>query len=264
MKAWDNAKRPKLCKLQLNRRLCAVVGEKLLLKWAPEQISGWLKQKYSSDPSMNISHEAIYRTLLVPSRACLEKSLIRNLRTKRKMRQPRQFNTKGVPRGQSFEHLSIHDRPPEVENRSTFGHWEGDLTCGSKNSHIATLGERKSTFTLLLRLKGKEATSVTTALVARLSELPDTFKQSITWDRGPELASHHEITQFTNIAVYFCDPQSPWQRGTNENTNGLLRQYFPKKTNLSCYTQKYLDEVAKELNQRPRKVLGYNSPEEVS
>lgn len=258
--AWNRARRPKLCKLKKSHGLCRIVEEKLLLQWSPEQISGWLKREYPTNQSMQISHETIYRTLFIQSRGALKKELIKNLRTGRKMRQSKQFNTKGVTRGQIIDGLSIRERPREIKDRAVPGHWEGDLIAGSKNTHIATLVERQSRFTILAKLEGKDAISVTKALCQQMYKLPATQKKTMTWDRGMELAFHKNFTLSTNIQVYFCDPRSPWQRGTNENTNGLLRQYFPKKTDLSSYSQDELNNVALRLNQRPRKTLGYLTP----
>jgi IS30 family transposase len=211
---------------------------------------------------MCISHESIYKTLYIQSRGTLKKVLQRQLRTQRIMRQSKKFNTKGNARGSIVDAISIHDRPKEADNRAIPGHWEGDLICGSKRSFVATLVERTSRFTLLVRLDGNDTNNVVSAITKKIIDLPCQLKKSLTWDRGMELAKHKKFTIDTEIKVYFCDPRSPWQRGTNENTNHLLRQYMPKKTDLSIYTQSDLDQIAKELNERPRKTLKFLSPAE--
>ena len=260
--AWESARRPKSCKLNQTPLLRKIVTEKLSLQWSPEQISGWLKGKYSANKSMQISHETIYRSLFIQSRGVLKKELMKHLRTGRKMRQSKKYNTKGIIRGQIIDGLSIRERPQEVEGRAIPGHWEGDLISGSGNTHIATLVERRSRFTILVKLDGKDATTVTRSLSQRLRSLPVILKKTLTWDRGMELAFHKKFTMETDVQVYFCDPKSPWQRGSNENTNGLLRQYLPKKTDLSIHSQEELDRIALRLNQRPRKTLNYSSPVE--
>lgn len=257
---WIRAKRPKKCKLQVNALLNDSVANKLSIKWSPEQISGYLKRTYPDDTAMHISHESIYKTLFIQTRGCLKKELLRNLRTQRVMRQSKKFNTKGNARGGIIDAVSIHDRPEEIENRAIPGHWEGDLICGSNKSYIATLVERTSRFTLLVKLNGNDTTSVVSAITSKIIELPTQLKKSLTWDRGMELAKHKKFTIDTQIKVYFCDPKSPWQRGTNENTNRLLRQYMPKKTDLNVYNQSDLDQMAQELNERPRKTLSFLSP----
>lgn len=237
-KAWKNAKRPKLCHVDQHPELKKIIIEKLQLKWSPEQISGWLKQTYSTEPVMHISHESIYKSLFIQARGSLKKDLTQHLRTRRLMRRPKNAKIDRSPRGQIIDAVSIRDRPAEIEDRAIPGHWEGDLLSGSNNTHIATLVERKTRFTILVKLKGKDTISVVTALREKIKRLPEFLRQSLTWDRGMELAFHKRLTVSTNIQVYFCDPQSPWQRGTNENTNGLLRQYFPRKTDLAGFTQK--------------------------
>lgn len=258
--AWDQARRPKLCRLALNGRLRHIVSNKLALEWSPEQISGWLKCHYPNNEAMHVSHETIYKSLFIQARGVLKKELQKHLRTRRVFRQSRQNNTKGSIRGGIIDGISIADRPPEIEDRAVPGHWEGDLISGSGNTHIATLVERQSRFTLLVKVAGKDTNSVVSALKRQVKKLPDHLMRSLTWDRGMELANHKEFSIATNAEVYFCDPQSPWQRGTNENTNRLLRQYFPKKTDLSIYTQAKLNKVACRLNQRPRKTLGFDTP----
>ena len=261
-RAWDHARRPKNCKLQQEPLLREIVSEKLSLKWSPEQISGWLKREYPQDKAMQISHETIYRSLFIQSRGVLKKELVTHLRTGRRMRQSKKYNTKGITRGQIIDGLSIRERPQEVEDRAVPGHWEGDLIAGSGNTHIATLVERQSRFTLLVKIDGKDAATVTNALSSQVQRLPSILRKTLTWDRGMELAFHKRFTVETNIQVYFCDPKSPWQRGTNENTNGLLRQYFPKKTDLSIHSQEKLNQIALLLNQRPRKTIDYSTPAE--
>lgn len=258
--AWDRARRPKICKLGRNHRLRNVVARKLRLDWSPEQISGWLAIKYPGHESMRVSHETIYRSLFVQARGVLKKELVKHLRSRRMMRRSKRASTKGQPRGQIVDAVSIRERQAEVEDRAIPGHWEGDLLSGSNNSHIATLVERQSRFTMLVKLNGKDATNVVKALSRHVRRLPAELRRSLTWDRGMELALHKEFTIATDVEVYFCDPQSPWQRGTNENTNGLLRQYFPHGTDLSGYSQSNLNTIANRLNTRPRKTLGFGTP----
>lgn len=259
-KAWKNAKRPKPYHLDQHPKLKKIIIEKLQNKWSPEQISAWLQQAYPTEPTMHISHETIYKSLFIQARGSLKKELTQHLRTRRLMRRPKNAKIDRSPRGQIIDAVSIRERPAEIEDRAIPGHWEGDLLSGSNNTHIATLVERTTRFTMLVKLKGKDTVSVVSALRKKIKKLPDFLRQSLTWDRGMELAFHKQLTMDTNIQVYFCDPQSPWQRGTNENTNGLLRQYFPRKTDLSGFTQKNLDKVAIELNGRPRKTLNFDSP----
>lgn len=259
-RAWDRARRPKLCVLVLNSRLRQVVSAKLAMEWSPEQIAGWLPVAYPNDESMRVSHETIYKSLFIQSRGALKKELQAHLRTQRVFRQSRQNNTKGNPRGQIIDAVSIADRPAEVEDRAVPGHWEGDLIAGTGNTHIATLVERQSRFTILVKVDGKDTKTVVRALTHQIKKLPEQLRESLTWDRGSELANHKDFTMATNTKVYFCDPRSPWQRGTNENTNRLLRQYFPKKTDLSVFSQAYLNKIAKRLNGRPRKTLDFQTP----
>ncbi len=258
--AWSRALRPKPCLLAQNGRLRRIVALKLSLEWSPEQISGWLKRTHPDDKTMRVSHETIYRSLFIQARGVLKKELTKHLRSKRVMRRSKNASTKGQPRGQIIDGISIQQRPTAVENRAIPGHWEGDLIAGSKNTHIATLVERHSRFTMLVKVKGKDTETVVTALSNKITKLPRELRKSLTWDRGMELAQHKKLTIATDVQVYFCDPQSPWQRGTNENTNRLLRQYFPKKTDLSVYSQLNLNRVALRLNQRPRKTLGFSTP----
>ena len=259
-RALDRARRPKPCQLALNPPLCKLVAGKLSGQWSPQQIAGWLKMRYPGDQSMNVSHETIYKSLFIQARGVLKKELLAHLRSRRIMRRGRTATTAGQTRGQIIDAVSIRDRPAEIEDRAIPGHWEGDLLSGAKNSHIATLVERSSRFVMLVQVNGKDSESVVSALIRQVQNLPHGLMTSLTWDRGTELAYHRKLTVATDISVYFCDPQSPWQRGSNENTNGLLRQYFPNGTNLSVYTQNDLDQVALRLNTRPRKTLGFQTP----
>lgn len=259
-KAWDWARRPKMCRLAQNSKLRQVVAKKLSLEWSPEQIAGWLKAEYPDNEDMHVSHETIYRSLYIQARGVLKKELQKHLRTGRVFRQSRHQNIKGLPRGRIIDGISISERPPEIEDRAIPGHWEGDLIAGSDNTHIATLVERQSRFTMLVKVDGKDTQTVVDALSRQVKKLPAELRRSLTWDRGSELANHKKFSVATNVQVYFCDPSSPWQRGTNENTNRLLRQYFPKGTDLSVHSQQKLNAVAKRLNQRPRKTLGFNTP----
>jgi IS30 family transposase len=260
--AWGRARRPKRCRLATNLRLRRVVSDRLRLKWSPEQISGWLKREYPHAENMQISHEAIYRSLFIQARGALKKELMAHLRTRRMMRRSKKASTRDQPRGQIVDAVSISERSAEIEDRAVPGHWEGDLISGSNNTHIATLVERQSRFTMLVKLNGKDTETVVRALTKQIRRLPVELRKSLTWDRGMEMAKHKEFSIATDVQVYFCDPQSPWQRGTNENTNRLLRQYFPKKTDLSPYSQADLNRVALQLNQRPRKTLDFASPAE--
>jgi len=258
--AWDSALRPKRCLLAVNRKLRNIVASKLILDWSPEQISGWLKTEYPDDESVRVSHETIYRSLFIQARAVLKKELLDHLRSKRRMRRSRHATVSGQSRGQIVDAISIRERPAEAEDRAIPGHWEGDLLSGAKNSYIATLVERHSRFAMLIKVPSKETEVVVAALSRHVRKLPATLRRSLTWDRGLEMAKHKDFTVATDVQVYFCDPQSPWQRGTNENTNLLLRQYFPRGTDLSGYSQAQLDQVALRLNQRPRKTLGFQTP----
>jgi IS30 family transposase len=258
--AWESALRPKQCLLALHRRLREIVASKLILEWSPEQISGWLKTEYPKDERMRVSHETIYRSLFIQARGVLKKELMDHLRTKRRMRRSQHSRIFKDSRGQIADAISIRERPAEVEDRAVPGHWEGDLLSGSRNSHIVTLVERHSRFAMLIKVPSKDTAVVVTALSRHIRKLPATLRRSLTWDRGLEMAKHKDFTVATDVQVYFCDPQSPWQRGTNENTNLLLRQYFPRGTDLSGYSQAQLDQVALRLNQRPRKTLGFQTP----
>src|SRR5713226_92110 len=258
--AWESALRPKRCLLAVNCKLRNIVASKLILDWSPEQISGWLKTQYPDDQSMRVSHETIYRSLFIQARGVLKKELMDHLRSKRRMRRSRHASASGQSRGQIVDAISIRERPPEVEDRAIPGHWEGDLLSGAKNSYMATLVERHSRFAMLIKVSSKDTEVVVATLSRHVRKLPATLRRSLTWDRGLEMAKHKAFTVATDVKVYFCDPQSPWQRGTNENTNLLLRQYFPRGTDLSAYSQAHLDQVALRLNQRPRKTLGFQTP----
>ena len=258
--AWKSALRPKSCLLAIHEKLQEIVASKLLLDWSPEQISGWLTTQYPSDESMRVSHETIYRSLFIQARGVLKKELVAHLRSKRRIRRSQHARIFKDSRGQIADAISIRERPAEIEDRAIPGHWEGDLLSGSKNSHIVTLVERHSRFTTLLKVPSKDTAVVVAALTRHARKLPAALRRSLTWDRGLEMAKHKTFTMATDVKVYFCDPQSPWQRGSNENANGLLRQYFPKRTDLSGYTQAELDQVALRLNQRPRKTLGFQTP----
>ena len=256
--AWQRGRRPKPFLLRQNQMLKDLVDAKLCDDWSPEQISGWLKLTYPDNEGLRVSPETIYKSLLVQTRGLLRKDRCNHLRSKRKFR-----HAKGHKPGsgqQIVEGVSIRERPANVEDRAIPGHWEGDLICGSKNSYIATIVERQTRFTILVKLNGKKTDHVVPALARQMINLPDQLKRSLTWDRGTELASHQKFTIATDMDVYFCDPSSPWQRGTNENTNGLLRQYFPKGSCLAGFSQNELDDVARHLNSRPRKTLGFQSP----
>ncbi|TCK02956.1 IS30 family transposase [Marinobacterium mangrovicola] len=260
--ALRKALRPKTCKLASNVGLCAVVEIKLRERWSPQQIAGWLKRKLPQHEHLHVSHENIYKTLFIQSRGALKKELQAYLRSKRSIRRAKTASLKQKGLGKIVDAVSIHERPPEVEDRAVPGHWEGDLIAGSKNSYVATLVERHSRYVLLVKVNGRKTDEVVPELVRQSQSLPKELYKSLTWDRGSELASHQKFTVATDIQVYFCDPQSPWQRGSNENTNRLLRQYLPKGTDLSVHSQGELDEVARQLNTRPRKTLDYDTPAE--
>jgi IS30 family transposase len=261
-RAWHRALRPKVCKLARHDELRQLVAARLSENWSPEQIAGWLKHTYPEDEDHQVSHETIYRSLFVQARGVLKKELQAHLRSGRAIRRSRHATGKGDHRGSIVDAVSIRERPASVEDRAIPGHWEGDLICGSSNSYVVTLVERHSRYVMLGKVPNRDSQSVTTALIALAQRLPDELLKSLTWDRGKEMARHKRFTLATDAAVYFCDPQSPWQRGSNENTNGLLRQYFPKGTNLSVHTQDRLDEIARQLNGRPRKTLGFETPAE--
>jgi IS30 family transposase len=258
--AWDRAHRPKLCKLACNPGLCRTVSDKLQLHWSPEQIAGWLKREHDGEEHNQVSHETIYKSLFVQARGVLKKELMQYLRSKRTIRRSRHASLKRDGLGRIKDAISIRERPACVEDRAVPGHWEGDLITGSQNSYIATLVERHSRYVMLAKVANKDTNSVVSALIEQSRKLPGELYRSLTWDRGKELADHRRFTMATNIAVYFCDPHSPWQRGSNENTNRLLRQYLPKGTDLSVHSQHDLDAIARQLNERPRKTLLFETP----
>jgi IS30 family transposase len=260
--AWERAERPKSCLLRQRPRLCCYVVRGLQRRWSPQQIRARLEWHFPRDQSMRVSHETIYRTLFVQTRGTLRQELTQYLRTGRKVRHARKASNKGQGRGQIVDAISIRERPAEAEDRAVPGHWEGDLISGKNNSHIATLVERKSRYVMLTKVSSKESSIVVNAISAKIKKLPAELRRSLTWDGGKEMANHKTFTIATDMQVYFCDPHSPWQRGSNENTNGLLRQYFPKGTDLSVHSQAHLNAVARELNQRPRQTLGFQTPAE--
>jgi len=260
--AWNRSHRPKTCKLAENRALAHMVAKKLKQLWSPEQIAGWLKRTYPDDENYQVSHETIYRSLYVQARGALKKELIQHLRTQRTMRRSRHGNRSGEGQGQIKDMITISERPASVEDRAVPGHWEGDLLAGSNNTHIATLVERHTRYVMLVKVANKDTATVVNALIKQSKKLPRELYKSLTWDRGKELSDHKRFSLATDINVYFCDPQSPWQRGSNENTNGLLRQYFPKGTDLSDHSQAKLNAVARQLNERPRKTLNFETPAE--
>lgn len=260
--AWDRARRPKACKLARHRALARQVAAKLQRRWSPQQIAGWLKCIHPDDMSGQVSHETIYRTLFIQARGALKQELLGYLRRTRAMRRSRHHNQKTDNHGRISDTVSIRERPAAVEDRAVPGHWEGDLLFGGSNSQIATLVERQTRYVMLVKVSGKDSETVIDALIKNARRLPKELYRSLTWDRGKEMADHRRFTLATDIQVYFCDPQHPWQRGSNENTNGLLRQYFPKGMDLSMISQAKLDAVARELNGRPRKTLGYETPAE--
>ena len=260
--AWDRARRPKTCRLAENPTLARIVATKLQLMWSPEQIAGWLKRTYPDGENDKVSHETIYRSLFIQARGVLKKELLQHLRRTRAMRRSRHHTQKSDDRRRIHDAVSISERPATAEDRAVPGHWEGDLLCGSHGSQIATLVERQSRYVMLVKVASKDAETFTNTLIKNARKLPHQLYKSLTWDRGTEMAGHQRFTLATDIKVYFCNPQSPWQRGTNENTNGLLRQYFPKGTDISVYSQAKLNAVARQLNTRPRKTLNYDTPAE--
>jgi len=261
--AWARALRPKRCKLAEKLDLASVVADKLRLLWSPEQIAGWLRQTYPHDENQQVSHETIYRSLFIQARGALKKELLQYLRRTRGMRRGRHHTQKTAIHGQISEAVSISERPASVEDRAVPGHSEGDLVFGGRSSQIATLVERQTRYVMLVKLESKDTTTVVNALIENARSLPQELYKSLTWDRGKEMAAHKKFTLATDIQVYFCDPKSPWQRGSNENTNGLLRQYLPKGIDMSGYSQAELNGVARQLNERPRKTLGFQTPAEM-
>jgi IS30 family transposase len=261
--AWERAHRPKTCKLTQNRALARIVAGKLQCRWSPRQIAGWLKCTYPDDENFRVSHETIYRTLFIQTRGALKKELLKHLRRTRGMRRSRHHTQKTANHGRITDTVSIRERPAEVEDRAVPSHWEGDLIFGSNNSQVATLVERHTRYVMLARVKSKDTETVINALIKQAHKLPRELYKSLTWDRGKEMADHKRFSLATDIDVYFCDPQQPWQRGSNENTNGLLRQYFPKGMDLSNIHQNRLNAVARQLNERPRETLQFYSPAEI-
>lgn len=259
-RAWDRARRPKACLLSTHDALRQAVAQKLQLEWSPQQICAWLEAAYVSDDTMRVSHETIYRSLFIQTRGVLKKELMAHLRRGYSLRRSHQARSESGGQGQIIGAVSIRERPAQAEDRAIPGHWEGDLLCGGHRSQIATLVERHSRFVMLVKLPAKDTSTVVAALTKSMRKLPIQLKGSLTWDRGLELAKHASFTLATDMQVYFCDPRSPWQRGSNENTNGLLRQYFPKGADLSGYSQAQLNQVALRLNQRPRQTLGFSTP----
>ena len=262
-RAAARARRPKACLLARHARLRLLVAQKLALQWSPQQISGWLVARFPHDQSMRVSHETIYRSLFIQARGVLKKQLMEHLRSGRRMRHPRTQHHSGRGPRPIADQLSIRERPAEAQDRAVPGHWEGDLFAGTTHSHIATLVERTSRFVILVKLPARDSATVVKALSRQIKKLPAHLRRSLTWDRGAELAEHQWFKIATDVEVYFCDPYSPWQRGTNENTNGLLRQYFPRGQSLAPYTQIQLNAIARRLNQRPRQTLGFRTPSEV-
>jgi IS30 family transposase len=258
--AWNRALRPKRCKLVENRVLADLVADRLQRQWSPEQIAGWLKREHPNDEGDQVSHETIYRSLYIQARGALKKELLAHLRRMRSMRRSRHHTQKTDDHGRIVDTVSISEHPATAQDRAIPGHWEGDLLCGSKSSQIATLVERQTRYVILVKLAGKDTMTVVNELIKQARHLPRALYQSLTWDRGKEMADHKRFTVATDIQVYFCDPQTPWQRGSNENTNGLLRQYLPKGIDLSAYSQAELDVIAWKLNERPRKTLNYETP----
>ena len=260
--ARDRAHRPKTCKLAQNRALARIVAKKLQLEWSPRQIAGWLKHNYPGDEAYQVSHETIYRTPFIQARGALKKELLQYLRRTRGMRRSRHHTQKTADHGRITNAVSIRERAAEAEDRAVPGHWEGDLVFGSNNSQIATLVERHTRYVMLARVKSKDTETVINALIKQAHKLPRELYKSLTWDRGKEMAGHQRFSLATDVKVYFCDPQNPWQRGSNENTNGLLRQYFPKGMDLSNVHQNRLNAVARRLNERPRETLHFETPAE--
>jgi IS30 family transposase len=261
-RAWARARarRPKRCKLAGNGRLRLAVARKLGLQWSPQQIAAWLKQTYPRNEAFRVSHETIYKSLFIQARGVLKKELQQQLRTQRTIRQGRTRQSTESKRGQIPDMVSISERPASVEDRAVPGHWEGDLIAGSRNSYIATLVERHTRYLMLAKVPSRDTATVIKALVRQARRLPQELYKSLTWDQGKELSAHKQFSLATDIDVYFCDPKSPWQRGSNENTNGLLRQYFPKGTDLSVHSQAHLNKIARRLNERPRKTLEFETP----
>jgi len=258
--AWQRALRPKACRLADRPELVRIITAKLQRHWSPEQIAGWLKRRYPKQERHHVSHETIYKSLFIQARGVLKKELLACLRSQRIARRSIHASKKGKGLGKIVDAVPISERPATVEDRAVPGHWEGDLIEGSNKSYIVTLVERQTRYVMLAKVNDKTTATVIQALIKQSGKLPDELYKSLTWDRGSELADHKGFTLATDIQVYFCDPRSPWQRGSNENTNRLLRQYFPKGTDLSVHSQTELSLVARRLNERPRKTLDYETP----
>ena len=258
--AWQRTLRPKVCKLADRPKLVRIITVRLQRQWSPEQIAGWLKRRYPNQEHYHVSHETIYKSLFIQARGVLKKELLACLRTQRVARRPKHASLKGKGLGKIVDAIPISERPASVEDRAVPGHWEGDLIEGPNKSYIATLVERQTRDVMLAKVENKTTDTVIKALIKQSGKLPEELYKSLTWDRGAEMSGHKKFTLATDIQVYFCDPQSPWQRGSNENTNRLLRQYFPKGTDLSVHSQAELNRVARQLNERPRKTLDYETP----
>ena len=265
--AWERALRPKPCKLACHPALRRTVSVKLRRRWSPEQIAGWLRRRFADQEQHRqeqhrVSHETIYKSLYIQARGVLKKELLEHLRARRTIRRSRHASLKRDGLGQIRDAVPISERPPCVEDRAVPGHWEGDLISGARGSHVVTLVERQSRYVILAKVANKQTATVVAALIGQARKLPGDLCRSLTWDRGKELADHRRFTLATDVEVYFCDPHSPWQRGTNENTNRLLRQYLPHGIDLSTFTQAQLGTIARQLNERPRKTLMYQTPAE--
>ena len=258
--AWDRALRPKLCKLACRPFLSRTVSIKLRQQWSPEQIAGWLKRTYPGELQNQVSHETIYRSLFIQARGVLKKELLQHLRAKRTIRRSKHASLKRNGLGQIKNAVSIRERPASIEDRAVPGHWKGDLIGGSRNRYVATLVERHSRYVMLVKVANKDTESVVSALIKQSQRLPSELYRSLTWDRGKELADHQRLTLATEVEVCFCDPRSPWQRGSNENTNRLRRQYLPRGSDLSLRSQAKLSAIARQLNETPRKTLLYQTP----
>lgn len=262
--AWDRALRPKRCNLACHPALRRTVSRKLRRNWSPEQIVGWLKHSFPDEGQHRVAHETIYKSLYIQTRGVLKKELLEHLRAKRTIRRSRHASLKRDGLGQITNAVSISERPASIEDRAVPGHWEGDLLAGSRNSYIATLIKRQSSYVMLVKGANKDTASVVSAPIKQARKLPRELYQSLTWDRGKELADHRRFTLATDVDAYFCDLRSPWRRGTNENTNRLLRQYLPKGTDLSVFSQAKLSAIARQLNERPRKTLRFHTPAKMS
>jgi IS30 family transposase len=259
-RAWRRARRPKLCLLARQPELRDYVADRLAADWSPEQIAGVLVKEHPVGEGVSVSHETIYKSLFVQSRGILAKQLQKHLRTRRPTRRNLHNTVTGQWRSQIKDAVSISERPAEAEDRAVPGHWEGDLLLGRHWTQMATIVERSTGYVVLVQLDGRDMHNVTAGLIREMTRLPSQLRKTLTWDRGMELAGHKDVAVGTDLDVYFADPRSPWQRGTNENTKGLLRQYFPKGETMKHFTQDDPDVVAAKLNTRPRKRLGFDTP----